>query len=145
VDCALHHSALPLADIAERVGTNVAYLRAAASQYDETHQLQARLIVPITVATGNFALLDFMERMVGRVAVRLPDVDVADVDLFAMSARLVKEVGDTLDAVRAAVADGRITAEEVDRIDCEVHQMHQAAAALEAVVRCLAERRDGAA
>lgn len=140
VDCALHHSALPLADIAEQISVNPGYLRTAASQYDETHQLQARLIVPITRATGNFALLDYLERSVGRVAIRLPEADTGDGNLFEQGARLAKEMGDTFEAVRAALADGRVTAEELDRIAREMHEMHQAAAVLEAMVRRLADR-----
>jgi hypothetical protein len=73
IDCVVHHSDLSLREIAERIGKGVNYLRSASSPYDDTHKFQAELIIPITVCTQNFAILDYLERAVGRVEIRRPD------------------------------------------------------------------------
>lgn len=141
VDCQLHHSEVPLGVIAERAGIRESYLRTCASQYDETHNLQAKLLAPITIASGNYALLDFIERLVGRVAIRLPrGCAVADDDLFAAGARVASEMGDVFEEIRRAFEDKRITEDELARVNREVHEAHQALASLGDIVRRLAER-----
>ena len=133
IDCELHHSVLSLKEIAERVGVREGYLRQAASQYDDAHRFQAELIIPITAATGNFAIVDYLERALGRIAISLPHV-AGRGDVFERTAELMRELGEAVETIRASLTDGRVTAEEAERVRKEIHDVHTKLAALEACV-----------
>lgn len=136
IDCVAHHSDLSLREIAERAGKSETYLRSACSQYDDSHKFQAELIVPVTVASGNTAILDYLERMVGRIAITLPTVELGDTtDLFTPMAEIAQEIGHMAAAIQAAFRDHHLAAEEMDRIDREIHHAHEALARLEALLR----------
>lgn len=139
IDCVAHHSDLPLREIAERIGKSETYLRSACSQYDDSHKFQAELIVPITAATQNFALLDYLERAVGRVAIRLPD-QAGRGDVFERTADLTRELGHAIEEIRQALSDGHVTSDEADRVRREIHHLQTAAAALEGCVTSQVEK-----
>jgi hypothetical protein len=135
-DCLCHHSTKKLRQIAQEIGVSENYLRSASSLYDDTHQFQARLIVPITLATGNFVLLDHFERSVGRVAITLPTVALDDEsDLFTPMAEIAQEVGHVAAEIQAAFRDHQLAPEEMDRIEREIHHAHEALARMEALLR----------
>jgi hypothetical protein len=133
IDCTVHHSDPTLKQIAERIGKTEGYLRASSSQYDDSHKFQAELIVPITVATGNFAILDYMERQVGRVALTVPD-GLGRGDVFERTADLMRELGEAIEEIRRTLTDGRVEAAEAERVKKEIHDIQRAAAALQACV-----------
>jgi len=68
------NSAVPAKQLADKIGKGYTYLANAANESQEESHLRGRDIIPLTLATGNYSLLDFMEAACGRIAVRLPDV-----------------------------------------------------------------------
>jgi hypothetical protein len=140
VDCVAHHSDLPLREIAERIGKGENYLRSACSQYDDSHKFQAELIIPITASTQNFAILDYLERAVGRVAIRLPD-QASRGDVFERTADLARELGHAVEEIWQALADGHVSNDEAERVRLEIHHLQTAAAALEACVLSQVEKQ----
>lgn len=139
LDCVAHHSDLTLREIAERVGKSENYLRAACSQYDDSHKFQAELIVPLTIATGNFALLDYLEQAVGRVAIVLPR-ETTQSEYFDLIVSLAREFGEAATEVQRAVGDGHVTPEEADRVHKEIQDVHAAAAKLDAAIAAQVEQ-----
>lgn len=133
IDCVAHYSDLTLRQIAERVGKSESYLRAACSQWDDGHHFQAALIIPLTAATRNFALLDYIERQVGRVAIAIPE-GVGRGDVFERTADVMRELGEAIEAIRCSLADGRVETCEAARVQKEIADLQQAAAALQACV-----------
>lgn len=69
------NSKVPAKRLCEDVGKGYTYLANASNESQEESHLRGKDIVPITKATGNFALLDFMEAACGRVAFKIPELD----------------------------------------------------------------------
>lgn len=141
IECVAHHSDLPLRELAERIGRSPDYLRAACNPYDDTHRFQAHLIVALTAASGNFAIVDYIEWALHRVAFSLP-LAPGPGELFDHTADIVHKLGASLEAIRAATKDGRITADEADHVRHHIYEVHSSAAALEACIVAQVEPAD---
>lgn len=128
LDCVGHHSDQPIAVIAERVGRVVGTLAKECSLYDDEHVPPLRLVVPLTLASGNDALIRYLAEACGGVFVRVPvGAGVGDV---AAVAAIVQEFGEFLGEVARTTVDGRVTADELARVDHEAHDVMTAMAAL---------------
>lgn len=143
VDAVAHHSRvngqrMTVAEIAERIGRPENYLRKATSQYDDAHPLRGDLIVPLTTATGNFALINYLARACGGVFFQLPDVRTDDyADILNQTATVVGEFGDVLTDLRASLADNRVTSGEAARV---AQQGNEAIAEIARLVRMVEDR-----
>jgi hypothetical protein len=128
VDALAHRSPTPLDKIAERIGRSANYLRKACSQYDEAHPFRGDLIVPMTLASAdadddrNFVVVEYLARAVGGVFYHVPTAFAK----FALTADVLKEVGEYLQAIADGSRDHRYTAEEVARIRREGMQVVRA-------------------
>lgn len=116
-----HGQRMSVGDIAERIGRSENYLGKAVSKYDDAHPLRGDLIVPLTLATKNYALLQHLATAVGGVFFPLPAVDDngKNLDVIEQTANVVGEFGDVLTDVRRALADGIVTPEEAERVAIE--------------------------
>lgn len=118
VDLVAHHSTteqgrrMSVDDIAARIGRPANYLRKATSQYDDAHPLRGDLIVPMTMATRNYAIVEHIAEQCGGVFFQMPHVDAANLDVIEHAGTAVREFGDVLAASARALADGRVTPEE---------------------------------
>ncbi len=132
---AVHHSDVPTPTLAERLGVRLGYLCDAANPDRDTAQFQARLIVPITLLTGDFTMLDYLEREVGRVAFAVPQSPAGEhADLFTALAEAMRELGEDAESLRIAVDDGTITSEEAEAFEREADETIAAIARMKAIV-----------
>jgi len=127
LDCVGHHSAQPLPVIAERIGRVVGTLAKECSVYDDDHVPPLRLVVPLTLASGNDALIRHLAEACGGVFFRVPVVAAVQ-DVSAL-ATIVREFGELLEEVSTATADGRVTADELARVRREANDVITAIAA----------------
>ncbi len=135
IHCLVHHSDLDARQIAERLGVRYGYLLDAANPDREDTQFQARLVVPLTVLTGRYDLMDYLEREVGRVAFAVPQSPAGEhADLFTALAEAMRELGEDAERLRLAVDDGTITSDEAEAFEHEADETIAAIARMKAIV-----------
>jgi hypothetical protein len=134
LDCLGHHSDRPLREIAERVGRTESTLGKECSRYDEDHYPPLRMVVPLTLASENDALVTYLARAVGGVFVRIESSIGRGVDQ-EHAARAVATFGQLLHQFGEALADGTITDQEADAIQYAGDDTITAIAALSAYTR----------
>lgn len=103
---------LTVEQIAERIGKRTTYLRNALCATDENHPLDSSLVVALTHATGNLALVRYFAEACGCVLLELPKVSAANVDVFEHAGDAAREFGDVMTEAARAMADGRVTKDE---------------------------------
>jgi len=113
--CCVFHSGIEPAVIAERMGVSRAYLYNAANPDREDFQFQARLIIPLTHATGNLCILRFMAREFNQALVGLPDVDTTPQCIRAEFMRVMASLGDGSHVIDTILEDDVVTKEESRR------------------------------
>lgn len=135
---------VPAKAIAQGMNLPVGTLYEIADEHRE-RKLRAEEIPSLVLATRNFAVLDAIERAVGRVGVTLPSA--GDDATVARSVEAIREFGEFLQELGAAASDGRVTRSEAARVRIEgestiatiyglIHQMEsQVVAPLKAVRR----------
>lgn len=109
-----HGRRMTVPQIAERIGKPVAYLRNALCATDEHHPLDSSLVVPVTHATNNLALVRYYAEACDCVLVPLPKVTVSNVDVFEHAGAAAREFGDVMTEAAKAMADGRVTRREAE-------------------------------
>jgi len=120
--------------IADALPASLAAVYRVADRHD-ADALKAYWIPTICRVTRSFAILDVLERAVGRVAFVLPRASTADhADIVHHSARAMTEVGEALARIAQSIADGTITPEERTLIEREIDDAHTALAAVRSVV-----------
>jgi hypothetical protein len=115
LDCVGHHSARPLREIAERIGRTENTLGKECSRYDEEHFPPLRLVVPLTIASENDALITYLARAVGGVFLRIEYEIGRGLDQERV-AHAVALFGELLHRSGDALEDGTITQEEADEV-----------------------------
>jgi hypothetical protein len=96
--------------LAQQLGTN--YRSLMYWLRGERH-VPAQLLPQLCVLLNNYEALDLLERQAGRVAFKLPKLDVKlDKELIAVS-NLIREVGDALESVGETLADGVVEDREL--------------------------------
>lgn len=136
----IHRNRKPLKAIAEEIGMAESYLtRAALPDQDESDtgtgcRFPLKRLIPLIRATGDFQVLDFIERSLGRVAVPLPDPAKSYRDIYCMSLKSVKEFGELMGVLEQSLEDGSLTKNETERIVREGHEAIQAIVNLLSVV-----------
>ena len=87
--------------------------------------------IEIMEKTGDLSAMDWIERRFDRVAVRIPtSAPTREEDLVTYAGRIARETGDVLVNLGAALADGRMTAEERHKIREETYEALRAIGAL---------------
>lgn len=82
-----------------------------------------RLLIPQTVLLNDFAVLDYLEACVGRVAFRLPEISNEFKGFRRELAATVKEFGEVLEATGTALLDNHVSSEELVLIEREVNEL----------------------
>jgi hypothetical protein len=127
----IHRNNKPLKAIAEEIGMAESYLtRSALPDPDESDtgtgcRFPLKKLIPLIHATGDFAVLDFIELSLGRVAFALP-VGKKDVNgICRLALRSVKEFGELMAAIDKSMADSLLTVQETERIRREGYEAIQ--------------------
>lgn len=132
----IHHSAMPAK--AQAAVLDVSYSRLVNSCLDsvEWSHHHTRWIVPQTLATRNFTLLDYLEMQVGRVAVPV----TAQRDLYRASGltssisgdmlQIAQEMGEAAAAIQQSIRDGKLTPSEAKRCRKEIWDLVRCAVLL---------------
>lgn len=118
LDCLAHHGALTVRELAERLGhISERTLGKQLSLHDDKNYPTLRQVIPLTLASESDALVAYLAEAVGGVFVRVP-TGLASGDTAAV-ARIVREFGELLEAVAQSTADGRVTSDELARVEQE--------------------------
>lgn len=81
------------------------------------HELKLSESIPLQLIADNFAILNAYASSLGHCAVRLPESDqVGDTALLDAYCTMHAELGDFAEDMRAALADGQVSADEVARM-----------------------------
>lgn len=128
----IHRNRKPLKAIAEEIGMAESYLtRAALPDQDESDtgtgcRFPLKRLIPLIRATGDFRVLDFIERSLGRVAVPLPDPAKSSRDIYRLSLQSVREFGELMGTIEKSLEDGKLSKKETETIQREGHEAIQA-------------------
>lgn len=96
--------------LAQQLGTN--YRSLMYWMRGERH-IPAQLLPQMCTLLNNYEALDFLERQAGRVAFKLPNLDInLGKELIAIS-NLIREVGEALQSVGDTLADGVVEEREL--------------------------------
>lgn len=127
------HPTLSVQAIAEELDMSASYLYKAALPDTDTAGPDAtgvrfplKKLTALTRITNDFTVLDYIERMVGRVAFPLPPANTGLQELHEAATEAIAEFGDVMRVYGEAVADKRITSEELDNFEVEAHEAIQA-------------------
>lgn len=114
---------LTVEQIAERLGKRSSYLRNALCATDENHPLDSSLVVPLTHATGNLALVRYFAEACGCVLIELPKVTAEHADVMAHAGSAAREFGDVMAEAGKSLADGRVTRDEAVAFRKQVNEL----------------------
>lgn len=129
----IHRNDKPLKAIAEEIDISENYLtRAALPDQNESDtgtgcRFPLKKLIPLIRATEDFSVLDWIERDLGRIAIKLParkQKSVADICKLTMCA--VKEFGVFVGEVEKSISDDKLTQTECDRVKEEGYKAAQA-------------------
>ncbi|MBA1147410.1 phage regulatory CII family protein [Ectothiorhodospiraceae bacterium WFHF3C12] len=109
--------------LAPLVGMNAGTLSNKADPGMDSHQLTVRQAVAISHATKDARILHAQARALGFVCIPCGDYSgLSDLELLDSYAEWHAEIGQTAQAVRDAIADRRISAEEVRKVRRELYE-----------------------
>jgi len=124
--------------LAQQLGTN--YRSLMYWLRGERH-LPAHLLPQMCMLLNNYEALDLLESQVGRVAFKLPKIDVKlEEELVAVS-NLIREVGDALESVGETLADGVVEDRELRVTIPKLEAVIRECAALKYLLEELAAQR----
>jgi len=113
----VHQSKVSAKAQAEELGISYQLLVNTANHDLKQPRLHADRVVALTKASGNFALLDYMEQACGRVAMTIPPHDSSARDLMRAAVEASSRFGGLAQDIAAALHDERITAAEAAGIE----------------------------
>lgn len=106
--------------LAPRINMAPAVLRGKVNCNDDRHHLTLAEAQRIQSLTGDHRILMAMADELGYLLVPLPNIDSADFASEAM--RTVKEFGEFIGACGEAMADGKVSLNELHKVDTELLQ-----------------------
>ncbi len=122
----IHRSAKPLKVIADELGLSESYLtRAALPDAEDSDtgtgcRFPLKKLIPLIRSTGDYTVLDTIEKALGRVGVTLPPAGkISPAGIAHQVITTVAEFGDLMREVESALDDGKITPTDLERIQAE--------------------------
>lgn len=137
----IHKNRKSVAAIAEEIGMSENYLYRAALPDQEMDgqgtgcRFPLKGLVPLVRATSDFQVLDYIERILGRVAIVLPTGDGDFAEISRRSMRAIGEFGELMQEIDKSLDDGKITASELEMIEKEGYEAVQAIMAMLSVIK----------
>lgn len=129
----IHKNDKPLKVISEEIGMSETYLtRAALPDSEESDtgtgcRFPLNKLIPLTKATGDFSVLDCIERNLGRIAVIIPTRKNKSVDdVLKLTGNAVKEFGELVTEISKSLQNNQLEQSECERIQEEGYQAAQA-------------------
>lgn len=133
------------AALGPRVGMHPGVLSNKVNPLVDTHHLTVEEAVAIQAAAGDCRIHEAEGLVIGRGSIPLGKYgDLSDVALLDAYSDVHVELGELAVALRAALADGRVTDAEANRCEREVGDAIQALLELRARVRSLVPPREAA-
>ena len=129
----IHHSKVPAKAQAEALGISYSRLVNCPIEAAESAFHHTRWLVPQTQCAGNFVAVDYIEQMLGRVAVpivpKLNGDHPASIHTVSMQVlAIAKEMGEAAAEIRKSLKDETLSPDEATRCRKEVWDLIQAAA-----------------
>ena len=128
--------------LAARMKMNRFTLAHKADPNNKTHRPAIDEVVLAEQLSGDHRVLFAHADQLGYGCVRLHlDGEVSDEQLLAQAAKFMKETGEALQAFQQAIADGRITENEVKEFERQAADIAPVAAQLAARLRAIADKQ----
>lgn len=125
--------------LAPRLGMNLHTLEKKADPACTTHKPALMEVIAAEQLTGDHRPFHAHADALGYLVLRRPALDhVALPDLLREVTRFSKELGEALESMHKALADGRVTENEIRAFEKQVADIAPAAAALSERMRCVA-------
>src|SRR6516165_2049025 len=124
--------------LAQQLGTN--YRSLMYWLRGERH-IPAHLLPQMCMLLNNYEALDVLESQAGRVAFKLPKIDVNLEEELAAVSNLIKEVGEALESVGETLADGVVEDRELKVTIPKLEAVIRECAALKYLLEELAAQR----
>lgn len=129
----IHKNEKPLKAIAEEIGVSENYLtRSALPDADESDtgsgcRFPLNKLIALIKATGDYAVLDYIERVLGRVAIAvLSKRQKPILDVCRSTVKATAVFGEFVGEISKSIDDGNLTESECDRIQDEGYHAIQA-------------------
>lgn len=128
----VHRNRKPLKAIAEEIGVSENYLmRSALPDPEESEtgsgcRFPLKKLIPLIRVTGDFSVLDLIEDSLGRVAIPIPKATESMKDVCRLTMKSVKEFGELMANLDAAMTDGKLTDDEIASLQGEGYESVQA-------------------
>lgn len=113
----IHDSGVPLKRLHEDLGISYSYLANAGNPNLEDFHFQLRHLIPLMKATGNMAVLDYLDHSMGRVAFRVPEASGENLNVTQELMHIVTHVGELAGKVQEALEDMKIEKREAKDIE----------------------------
>lgn len=127
------HPTLSVQAIAEEIGMSVSYLYRAVTPDAEINGDSAsgvnfplKRLIPLIRATGDYQVLDYIERQLGRIALPLPPVSATIADVRDQCMHATGEFGRLMEHTAQSLADGKVTVEELEAVEQAAYVAMQA-------------------
>ncbi|MFZ5658787.1 MAG: phage regulatory CII family protein [Pseudomonadota bacterium] len=112
-----------VAKLAALSGLNAGTLYNKANPGMESHNLSVKEAVALQNSANDCRILYAEAAALNHCCIPIADfTGISDVELLTSYASWHAEIGETAQAVRDALSDGRITRRELDRVKYEIHQ-----------------------
>jgi len=136
----VHNGGMPIKRLTDQLGVSYSYLANAANPNLEDFHFQLKHVMPLIKATGNFAVLDFLENACGRVAFVLPETSGDQADITAGLLEMGGKIGALFNEMNGILADGKIEAHEFKRVEPLFFELHRLAAQVMAATALAVKR-----
>lgn len=125
---AVHDYAGGVEELAGRMGVAASTLQNTANPRQETHEWSLKRIKQVVDFTGDLRIAHAFAAECGGLFLPVPaGGGAADADVFRRAMKLAMEFGDVVRELDLAMADGRMTQHERERIHQQIYELGQAA------------------
>lgn len=124
--------------MAQQLGTNY---RALLYWLRGDRHIPAYLLPQICTLLNNFEAMDFLERQAGRVAFKLPESKLATEKEIVAVSKLLKEVGEAVEAIAATLADGVVEESELSVTVPKLESVIQECASMKYLLEDLCKKK----
>ena len=101
--------------IAEELNKPYSTFMREINPQDFDAKFAASLLIPLTRATDDFSVIDYIEQALGRVAFHVPKKKNISKQLIAYLSKLTKDFGGLLEVLSETIEEGCVTQDDIDR------------------------------